>query len=376
MTSENRKHFYLFSFISLISFAGYIDDYLPMIIRDNCFISLFIISLYYFYLAIRMNKPSYIVLSLFVIFFSSFFRIEGLIFLFFFIIYFLFHSKHNKFSYISFLLSLLIVFLIYFFDFLSFRQELYLSLLFDFDYHLLNFTSNNLFINKELNDNSNLIIATSFLLIFIIKFIKGLGLLQSLFVLFAYNIKSINLRSKSNNSLFSLLFFVLLLVFINFIITGSISKRYFLPAYLIISLFIPHLLTYVKTKFFNSNWNNLYDYFLLIILFSYSLNILIDKKMFDKSFINHDRQAALWISDNIHDVDSVYLINDRLKFYLPKSDWPDISLDEAVLSFDMNYLVLDEPYSKVLLVKENNYHLIKTIPVSKPKIFIFKKLRN
>ena len=382
LTCRNEKNIFLFSLISILSFAGYIDDYLPMVLRDNCFIALFITSIYYFYTAIQSKNLFHLFLSLSIIFLASFFRLEGFIFLIFFLIYFLFQStnKYAKFNYLF--LFLFLFFAIYLLDLLKFRQDLYFSFLSNFDNNIINFSSLNSFIDKQLNDHSLLLIIFYFIFIFLTNFISGLGFLQSLFILFVLKIKTTifrsnsNFRSDSNYFIFTLFGFILFLVFFNFIITGAISKRYFLCGYLLISLFIPYLLNYLKFNFFKDSFNKFYKYFLFIILFTYLSNIFIDKKMYDESAINYDKQAALWLEENLIEIDSVYFINDRIKFYLDKIDWLDISLDEAVLSFKLNYLVLDEPYSKTLLVKENNYQLIKTIPESKPKIFIFKKLKN
>ncbi len=382
LTCRNEKNIFLFSLISILSFAGYIDDYLPMVLRDNCFIALFITSIYYFYIAIQSKNLFHLFLSLLIIFLASFFRLEGFIFLIFFLIYFLFQSKNKyaKFTYLF--LFVFLFFAIYLLDLLKFRQELYFSLLSNFDNNVINFSSYNSFIESELKEKSNLLIIAFFIFIFFAKFIKGLGFLQSLLILFVIKIKTTifrsdtNFRSDSNYFIFTLFGFILTLVFFNFIITGAISKRYFLCGYLLISLFIPYLLNYLKIKFFKGTFNKFYKYFLFIILFTYLSNILVDKQMYDKSAVNPDKQAALWLEKNVIQIDSVYFINDRIKFYLKKLDWFDISLDEAVLSYELDYLVLDEAYSKTLLVKENNYQLIKTIPDSKPKIFIFKKLNT
>ena len=374
---SNFEHLFLISLLSFLTFGNYIDDYLPMIVRDNVFLTLFIIYVYYFSLFIKNNKFKFALIALCLCLLSIFFRVEGVALFIFSLCYLIFINRKsiNKIQFsILFLLFILLLYL--FANIFIFRQNLYYELILNIENNLLTAFSGNIFINKDIQSHIFLLNLIFFPLIFLLKFIKGLGLFQILILFFNKKIRSISVNNFQVTKYFiSLIFFLLSLVFLNLIITGAISKRYFLPSYLIISFFLPYLILYLNqflTKIFKHNYLKL-NVLVIFFIFIYSFNAVFDNKMVDKSKLSYDKQAADWISDHVQNTGDVYYINDRIKFYLNKIDWFNISLEEAIKSYSIQYLVLDEPYSKVLLVKEYDYKLVKRIPEKNTKLFIFKK---
>lgn len=375
------KLFILAGLVIFISSSPLFDKYIPMILRDPAMWFGLTMSLYFLLRYVDQKNLLNFVLSILFIGIGALFRQESIVFILIPLGYFLSTNLNitylKKYSLSLFIFSAtLIITFVYLFSLsllnYSFIKENYLyerfMSLFAVFFKELPLSTYDIWLQGHIDDYKKSIKFSVLLVIFIQKWIAGLGIPH--LILAIIGLRSNLIKHNIKIILFIFLFFSLTLVFINFVSTYSISARYFMYHYIVIYIFsAAGLYDLFLTKNYHSRLKKIGFYFLIFLLSLQVIDNLIDKKN-----INHEKLAADWLLKNNIDINDCFLSDMRIRYYmgnltLEKKDPTDLGLNSKIKYFVLN----NTQFNKFGYL--NQFNPIKYFPNEiSPKIIIYESL--
>ena len=297
--------------IGFFSFVSFFDDYINFIVRDLIWVSFLFGFVFFNINFLKKNNNQHLIFSFLFIALSTFLRVESAIFIIFPFLSFIkkdgLKKKHIYFIFFIFLTAILISFENSVFIKEVIFKKNNISNIFiskDWFYKLDSYVVNNF----EFLINNNFFnfifkVLFSFFCIFII--LIKINLIN--FSLFFY------LRSKfaeiiKKDIVYKYLFYVFIssifLIFLNFMLTGVLSKRYFIFAYFIIIFFVVYGLKFI--------WNKI-NYRIVFYIYLCVLLVFI---FFDKNKNNYEKELANFIMDNNYKYEMIFVMDAKTRFYL------------------------------------------------------------
>jgi len=160
----------------------------------------------------------------------------------------------------------------------------------------------------------------------------------------------------------------ILLILINFVVTLSISARYFTLHYIFIYIFSAAGLFQLCTKYNFFNSYKKVGFWLLI----FGLAYLITGNLYDKPSINSEKMASEWLISKNIDIEQAYISDMRIRYYMNELSIETRSISHLTMAPNVAYLVINrnEDFPKSIL---NKYQPIEWFPNSeKVKITVYK----
>ena len=375
-----RKNLLAFcGLIVLISSLPLIDKYLSMTIRDYGMWFGITTSTYFFMRYQNVNHIKYFFLSIAFIFLASLFRTESLTFLSIPFVCILF-SWFKKYSFVK-LIKIIILFVSAIFAFISLLYYFY-----DFNFENVNQNhlwvrlisfyrvifdtlpvhTQQLWLSGHLKDYPMGIKYSLLLNVFIQKWFAGLGLVHLILAYIGFKSNLISHSVKKTLVWSSIL--AILLILINFVVTLSISARYFTLHYIFIYIFSAAGLFQLCTKYNFLNSYKKVGFWLLI----FGLAYLITGNLYDKPSINSEKMASEWLISKNIDIEQAYISDMRIRYYMNELSIETRSISHLTMAPNVAYLVINrnEDFPKSIL---NKYQPIEWFPNSeKVKITVYK----
>jgi len=254
----------------------------------------------------------------------------------------------------------------------SFIKENYLYIrfmsLFELFSQKLPLSTNHVWLQGHMDEYKNSIKFSVLFVIFIQKWVSGLGFPHLIFAIFG--LRSNLIKQNIKIIFFFFLLLSMALVFINLVATYSISARYFMFNYLVIYIFSAvglYELLLIKN---NISRIKKIGYYLLIFLLSFQVvDNLIDKKK-----MNHQKLAADWLLENNIDLNDCYLSDMRIRYYMDNLTLEQKDPIDLALNAKVKYLVLNNTqFNK--FGKLNEYYPVKYFPnETSPKVVIYQRI--
>ena len=336
-TKIEKKDF-LILVICFFSFVSFFDDYINFIVRDLISLS-FLFGFIFFNISyIKENNIYNLVFSIIFILFASLLRFESIIFIVFPILSYIKRvSLNKKHIFLIFFINLISVIILY--ENFEVTKEVIFK-----NNNITNiFTSKSWFyeLDRHIVYNFEFMINNHFFN-FIFKFIFSLFFI--FFLIMKINFINFSLLFYLRNNIikiikhdvvFKFLFYVFLTsifsIFLNFMLTGIITKRYFIFAYFIIIFFLAYGLKFLWKK---TNFKIIFYIYLFVLL----VFIFFDNKKY-----NHEKELANFIMHHNYSYKIIFVSDSKTRFYL--NEYVD-------QDFMMNP---NKNYEAIFISKNNNY---------------------
>jgi hypothetical protein len=378
----NKNKLFIFAgLVVLISSNPLMDKYLSMILRDPGMWFGSLLSLYFLLQFVQKKNLLSFVLSVLSVVIAALFRQESIVFILIPMGYFLFLNlnisffKKTPISFYIFSASLMIAIVSLILFNLpndSLIKENYLHIrfmsLFELFSQKLPLSTNHIWLQDHMDEYKNSIKFSILFVIFIQKWISGLGFPH--LILAIVGLRSSLIKHNIKIIFFLFLLLSLALVYLNLVATYSISARYFMFNYLVIYIYSAVGLYELFLTKNNLNRIKKIGYYLLIFLLSLQvLDNLIDKKK-----MNHQKLTANWLLENNIDLNDCYLSDMRIRYYMDNLTLEQKDPIDLALNAEVKYLVLNNTqFNKS--GKLNQYIPVKHFPnETSPKVIIYQRV--
>jgi hypothetical protein len=361
------KIYFLIPLFSFFSLGFFIRDYGPMVIRDNLFWALLVVTIYYSIKFIKCNKFNLFIYALIFSFLSSLIRPEGILFFIYIFVYFFIKNQAIRNLLFLKILSLIFIsFFIFFFindfgrlnEFISLPMKLFNNFILGISIPI---NSENEFLDLLIQQNPNSFIFSGLTIIFLTKLFFNKA---SIFILISFlKVKKINKDLiEARNFLLSLSLLFGFIAYVYTLSTFIITTRYIVPVLLIFTLLSFFKLNYLSFFVNKSKYILLF----LIVVTIFSLRPF--------KFENYQDTLDFISLNNLRDSDfysNVEMIYFRSENYFPEFKWDEL---EKAIESNVRYLILSDIEnidSEIIKKINTNYSEVHTLDNFKSKVNVF-----
>lgn len=203
------------------------------------------------------------------------------------------------------------------------------------------------------------------------KWIAGLGIFH--FAVFYYALKHQLMQKKL---LLALVFLFLIsgaITIINTYATYILANRYWVMNWWVVYIFaalgLSHLWSSLNAQ--KSSKHRWIKISLVFVLLFYFLNVILDKPQ-----AHFEKQAGNWVMENHLDFNNIYFNNRRVAYYAGQLAFDDVGLQQATEVIQYRYLMIRYPrFSEVKDIK--NYQPIHHLPSKQnPKVIVYERVSH
>ena len=350
---NQKKHIIFYAGLLLLSFVPILDDYVGMILRDPGFWGGCMAGTYFYFKYISQNCAlKYNLLWQFSFMIAGAFRPEGLIFLVAIPLFNIFFIQNNyrKNSFFKFFLNQFIFLILaclcfFIIKTLTIGSELPIDSggrLNEFGPRIISFFkqlssqlpiySDNYILNSFFQKNPVSVTITFLGSLFLMKIIKGLGILN-IILMFTHFRKGSKISSEYLKPLYFLIIIGFSLVFVSFVNNFVLTDRYFIFSYFwILIILTPILHSYFESN--SGNKNNFRNFLVILIIIISILTVIIDYKK-----NNIEKEAGMFLKSLQLDNEVTLIDSHRVAYYAEYSI-QQILYSSSNLSDNLDWLVV------------------------------------